>query len=115
MPNLLKLELEIGKFFQRWCPDFAENAQKLFNNAVDYKTRQLLNEKVSYDGMDFTFVASTEMFNAQPQFTVEASALFERAVQARLPKRKANAVNIKKVLREQIKLERVQGKIRRII
>jgi hypothetical protein len=114
MPNALRLETEIETFFQTWCSDWAPKAHKLFSDAVEKTARRLLIEKVAYNGIDLKWVADAEMFKAEPKFTLQAILLFERAVQARLPKVSERAIDVRKVLREQIRIARAKGQINRL-
>jgi hypothetical protein len=117
MPNALKPERDIENFFQTRCLDWAPKAQKLFVDAIEKRTAQLLTEKQSYSGIDLVWLANTEMFQLDPKFTLEVSRLFERAIQAKLPKR-PHTKNVKNILRERVRLTVAKHKVnhyRRII
>jgi hypothetical protein len=109
MPKLLKLERDMETFFQTWN---APKAKKLFLDAIDCKARQLLTDKVAYAGIDMKWLASTEIYKLEPRFTLEASELWNRAFRAKMPKVSDRAIDVRKVLREQVRLARVQGKVR---
>jgi hypothetical protein len=115
MPNALRLETDIEAFFQKFCPDFADKAKKIFSDAVDRHARQLLQEKVGYAGMNMTWLANTELFKLEPQFALEASQLYQRAVQSKLPKVSDRAIDVRKVLRERVRLKHKVNHYRRII
>jgi hypothetical protein len=111
----MKLEKEIETFFQTWCSDFAPKAKKLFVDAIDKRTAQLLTEKLSYPDIDLVQLANSELFKLQPKFALEAAELFNRIMRSKLPARK---VDVAKILREQVRLARAKGQVnhyRRII
>jgi uncharacterized membrane protein YgaE (UPF0421/DUF939 family) len=90
-------------FFTLWCPDWTQKAKKLFDTKVESLAAQLLKEKVGHVEADVSEVTNTEMFQQEPKFTLEATLLFYRAVNARLPKVSERAIDVRKVLRERAK------------
>jgi hypothetical protein len=108
------METEIASFFQQFCPEWAPKAKKLFDDAVELRTKVLLMANAGYSDVDFKTVSDSNLFQTEPKFTLEASLLFNRAVRARLPGLSERKIDVKKILLERVRKEKIIPR-RRII